>query len=224
MKIYAHPFSAPSRLAVIVAKLLGLEYQYENVDLFKQAQLGPEFTNVNTKQKVPVLEDDGVVITESVSIMKYLCEKNGNTDLYPSSVTSPKDRAIVDMHLSILADLRNNGQRYLLGSVVLPKMGKSMPEAIVKQAKAELDKHLAEQEADLASNPDKEYAILDRLTLVDVYLFILSLPMTHLLFKEEFQTKFPHWYKLVQGLKEKNPIFAQDEKEYVDFLKLTPFA
>lgn len=59
--------------------------------------------NRNPLKKLPALSDDGLVIIESHTILRYLAEKfgNGNT-LYPSET---KSRLQVDMYLDWFVSL-----------------------------------------------------------------------------------------------------------------------
>jgi len=96
MKLYQHPFSSNARKAVMTAKLLGIELDYELVDLASGAQRNPEFLALNPNGMVPVLVDDDFVLWESNAITTYLADtKPGNT-LYPSE---RKARANVDRWL-----------------------------------------------------------------------------------------------------------------------------
>ena len=54
------------------------------VDLFANEQKGEWFEKINRKKAVPVLVNGDCVVTESSVIMKYICNKIGDTSLYPS--------------------------------------------------------------------------------------------------------------------------------------------
>ena len=62
-----------------------------------------EYKAKNPQSKVPTLEDGDLVVAESVAIVRYIIDKTGETTVYPSD---PKQRALVDMHLSNLTDIR----------------------------------------------------------------------------------------------------------------------
>src|SRR6201991_1882165 len=55
---------------------LGLAYNVHRVYLGGE-QKTPEFTKMNSNNKIPVLVDDGFVLTESNAILIYLAEKHG---------------------------------------------------------------------------------------------------------------------------------------------------
>ena len=98
MKLYHHPMSSNARKAVITAKVLGSPVQLQLVDLQKGEQRGPEFLKLNPNGAVPVLDDEGFVLTESNAIMIYLCEKAGaaGAALYPTGL---RERSTVNRWL-----------------------------------------------------------------------------------------------------------------------------
>ena len=75
MKLYYAP-SACSLAPHILLRELGLPFELERVDLrTKRTQTGKEYRLVNPKGYVPALElDDGSVITEAPTILKYIAD------------------------------------------------------------------------------------------------------------------------------------------------------
>jgi glutathione S-transferase len=55
--------------------LLGLPYAFNRVDLPAGEHKQPAFLRLNPLGQVPVIEDDGVVIADSVAILVYLASK-----------------------------------------------------------------------------------------------------------------------------------------------------
>jgi len=92
MKLYMHPVSTTSRPVVLFAKLANIPLELEVIDLMKGQHLSPEYTKINPKCLVPVLDDEGFVLTESSAILKYLADKV-NSPLYPKDL---KQRARVN--------------------------------------------------------------------------------------------------------------------------------
>jgi len=70
------------RKASIALEELGLPYQVEHVHLDAGEQLKPAFLALNPNNKIPVLDDDGLVVWESGAILLHLAEKHGK--LLPS--------------------------------------------------------------------------------------------------------------------------------------------
>ncbi|SLN56407.1 glutathione S-transferase family protein [Oceanibacterium hippocampi] len=65
-----------------------LEAEFESVivNMRAGAHRQPDFLALNPAGKLPVLEDDGVVLTESVAIVLYLCEKFPDRGLMPAAL------------------------------------------------------------------------------------------------------------------------------------------
>ncbi len=69
--------ATPNGLKISVAlEELGLSYNVHRIFLGGD-QLTPEFTKLNPNNKIPVLVDDGLVVSESGAILIYLAEKTG---------------------------------------------------------------------------------------------------------------------------------------------------
>ena len=69
--------ATPNGLKISVGlEEMGLKYNLHRVFLGGE-QLTPEFTALNPNNKIPVLVDDGLVVTESGAILLYLAEKTG---------------------------------------------------------------------------------------------------------------------------------------------------
>lgn len=65
------------RKVSIALEELELEYEVIPVDLQAQEQMKPAFLAMNPNHKIPVLDDDGLVIWESGAILLHLAEKHG---------------------------------------------------------------------------------------------------------------------------------------------------
>jgi GST-like protein len=69
--------ATPNGLKISVClEELGIQYNVHRVFLGGD-QMVPEFTKLNPNNKIPVLVDDGFVLTESNAILIYLAEKQG---------------------------------------------------------------------------------------------------------------------------------------------------
>ncbi|KAK7870007.1 hypothetical protein R5R35_011974 [Gryllus longicercus] len=94
---YHMPFSPCSRGALLVARMLGVEVEVRNVNLFAGEQLKPEFVKLNPQHTIPTLDDNGFVVVDSHAIATYLADKYGNDDkFYPKDVNK---RSLVDQRL-----------------------------------------------------------------------------------------------------------------------------
>lgn len=84
----------PRRVRIFLAEK-GISVPYEEVDLMQGALKTPEFTKLNSAQRVPVLVlDDGSAIAETVAICRYFEETQPKPELFGEGA---KGRAIVEM-------------------------------------------------------------------------------------------------------------------------------
>ncbi|THK37070.1 glutathione S-transferase family protein [Ensifer sp. MPMI2T] len=85
--IEVHAFATPNSVKVSIAlEELGLAYDLKAVNVRKGEQKEAAFVALNPNGKVPVLVDDGLVVTESAAILVYLAEKTGK--LLPSDAAA----------------------------------------------------------------------------------------------------------------------------------------
>jgi GST-like protein len=76
--IEVHAFATPNSVKVLTTlEELGLQYELKPVNVRKGEQKNEAFLALNPNGKVPVLVDDGFVLTESAAILIYLAEKTG---------------------------------------------------------------------------------------------------------------------------------------------------
>nr|QGZ00478.1 glutathione S-transferase theta1 [Glyphodes pyloalis] len=76
IKLYYDLMSQPSRTLYILLKSLNCNLELKSVDLRKGEHYSEEFTKVNRMQRVPVIDHNGFVLSESVAIVKYLSREN----------------------------------------------------------------------------------------------------------------------------------------------------
>lgn len=100
MKLYHHPLSGHSHRARLFVSLLGLPHELVEVDLKAGAHKSPDFLKLNPFGQVPVLDDDGVIVTDSNAILVYLAKKAGRGDWLPED---PSGAAAVQRWLSVAA-------------------------------------------------------------------------------------------------------------------------
>lgn len=83
LKLYG---TSKSRSARSLWALEELGVKYEHVPTEVPKAKSPEHLKVNPNGHVPALEDDGMVLWESMAINLYLAEKYGKNSLWPVSV------------------------------------------------------------------------------------------------------------------------------------------
>ncbi|KAB7740086.1 glutathione S-transferase family protein [Parvibaculum sedimenti] len=85
MKLYYDPISTTSRAVTLFLADQGICLDEEIVSLHAGKHQTPEFAVINPNMQVPALVDDGLVLTESSAILKYLGEKLGSP-AYPTDL------------------------------------------------------------------------------------------------------------------------------------------
>jgi len=86
MKLYSFFRSSASFRVRIALALKGLDYEYASVHLVKEGgqQFAPGFKVMNPTALVPVLDDDGTILTQSLAIIEYLDETRHSRRCYPT--------------------------------------------------------------------------------------------------------------------------------------------
>ena len=80
LKIYGSARSRTIRTLWMAAEL-GLQYEHADIAPRSPPTRTPAFLALNPNGRVPVIEDDGLVLSESMAINLYLAKKHGK--LYP---------------------------------------------------------------------------------------------------------------------------------------------
>ncbi|KAL7728894.1 hypothetical protein ACLKA6_004233 [Drosophila palustris] len=97
MKLYAVSDGPPSLAVRMTLKALDIQYQLINVDFCALEHRTEDYAKMNPQKEIPVLDDDGFHLSESIAIMQYLCDKYSPlSTLYPED---PNQRALVNQRL-----------------------------------------------------------------------------------------------------------------------------
>ena len=163
MKLYFHPLSGNSRRVLLVVEHLALPVERIVVDITKGEHFGEAHRQRNPNAKVPVLEDDGLLLWESRAIMAYLCDVTPGQTLYPAGA---RERADVNRWLFFCAQHVAPANAILVQEHFVKRLsGRGDPdpvevargEALIAQYGRVLDAHLTE----------RTWVAQDRLTLAD---------------------------------------------------------
>ena len=92
MKLYVNHAATTSRAVLAFCEAEDLDVELQVVDLMQGEHHEPPFSDLNPNRMIPVLDDDGFVLTESSAILRYLAAKS-ESDLYPADL---RERARVD--------------------------------------------------------------------------------------------------------------------------------
>jgi len=161
LKVYGFPLSIPSNKVRFVANHMGLDYEFLPVNLLAGEHMSEEHLKLHPAGKVPVMDDDGFILFESGSIIKYLAHKHGSP-LYPEGI---QERADVDkwtdfVTIHVAAALN----RVIFNRLLAPVVGVEVDERSLKDGLSFLDRFLPVVENQLSQNP---FIAGDKLTLAD---------------------------------------------------------
>lgn len=88
VKLYDMELSGNCYKIRLLCALLGLSYESVPVDLMKGEHKKPDFLALNPRGQVPVLEDDGTVLWDSMAILVYLARKYADDCWLPAEAES----------------------------------------------------------------------------------------------------------------------------------------
>ena len=167
IKLYNYFRSSASFRVRIALNFKRLPYDYEPVHLLKNGgqQLAPSFRALNPDALIPVLDDDGALLTQSLAIIEYLEETRPEPPLLPHDAT---ERAYVrSIALAIACEIHplNNLRvlRYLVKTLGATEEQKNAwYRHWVEQGLASLEARL------IAENRAGRYSLGDAITLADV--------------------------------------------------------
>jgi glutathione S-transferase len=146
---------------------LGLDFECRPIRPRSGETETAEFTALSARQKIPLLQDDDLVLTESAAIITYLSDTYGqdNNRLVP---TAPRDRArclewcffvISELDATSLYVMRRHGDlRHIYGEA--PSANEAAAAYFQKQMRT----------VERALEPGPQYILGDRFTAADILL------------------------------------------------------
>ncbi|KAK6628455.1 hypothetical protein RUM43_002270 [Polyplax serrata] len=97
MELYYFEPSPPCRAVLLFLHELNIKPTMKKINLLKGENLTADFKSLNPQQTIPLIIDDGFVLSESRAILIYLAEQYGqNSNYYPND---PKTRGVINQRL-----------------------------------------------------------------------------------------------------------------------------
>jgi len=98
IKLYVDFISQPARAVVAFCKVNNIPHEIVEVRVFQYQQKTLEYTKINPLQKIPTMEEGDFRLSESHTIMRYLCNTRDVPDhWYPKK--DLKKRSLIDLYL-----------------------------------------------------------------------------------------------------------------------------
>jgi len=141
--------------ALWLAEELGLDYEQRQKD-----ESGLDYLTVNPAGKVPPIDDDGLMLWESMAINMYLVKKHGS-DLAPRDLA--EEAITLQWTFWAMTEVESTALTVLFNRVLRPKAERDA--ALADQNEANLQKPLGILNDTLA---DRQWLAADRFTVADL--------------------------------------------------------
>ncbi|MGE7991738.1 glutathione S-transferase family protein [Pseudomonas sp. NPDC089554] len=204
IKIHGDLGSGSLRRVTTAAKIMGIDFERINVDLFKGESHTPEFLKLNPHGLTPVLQEGETVLWESSAINIYLAEKTNS----PLLGKTAKERS------EVLQWMFWSGEQWRVFFVLLfdervgaRAMGKPQNTAVVDLALSKIRTAAQVLDAHLA---DRQFMVGDELTLADID---IAAPFSQIDRSRPPLDEFPNLYAWHQRLLDTVPAWAQTKRE-----------
>jgi glutathione S-transferase len=163
-KIYGGAKNRGRRCLWLAAEL-GVEVDVVDLDLNTSQHKTPDFLKINPNGQVPVLDDDGLILFESLAINLYLAKKYGG----PLTAASLKEDALITQwSFWVAKEVEDLLITVLVNRMMLPEPERNPAAADV--AERRLEKPLAVLEAALTG---RDYLVGNRFTVADLNVSIV---------------------------------------------------
>jgi len=168
LKVYVDLMSQPSRALYLFLKLTKIPCETNLVKLREGEHFTEEFGKMNPFRKVPVIDDNGFILTESVAILRYLArDRKVAEHWYPSDL---KKQAKVDEYLEWQhLNTRLFCAMFFRHKFLEPMMfNRPVEDKKVARFKEEMEKCLAQIETIWLENGKKKFIIGDEISVADL--------------------------------------------------------
>jgi glutathione S-transferase len=164
LKIYGIAASRAAR-PLWVAQELGLAYEHVPTHYAEGATRTAEFLRINPNGHIPVVDDDGVIVWESMACALYLAQRFKAADGTSLAGQTPGEQAdVLRWTFWAVTECEKDALTVLMHTVAMPP-DRRKPE-LAQEAASRLQVPLKVMEAHLASG--RPYLAGDRFTVADV--------------------------------------------------------
>ncbi|MGE3710090.1 MAG: glutathione S-transferase family protein [Hyphomicrobiaceae bacterium] len=162
LKIYGRPNSLNVRKVLWLCGDIALPFEREDWGRDYRPTTDPEFMKVSIYGAVPVIDDDGFILRESNTIVRYLASRHSRTDLYPTDL---KQRAVVEQWMDHGSTELGRGMAQVFQGMVLGIEPHASPDNVAF-GKSQWNKQFERLNQHLAANGP--YITGSRFTIGDI--------------------------------------------------------
>jgi glutathione S-transferase len=168
-----------------LAKELGLDIEPIEIDLHSGQHRSPDFLRLNPNGQVPVLQDDDLILYESMAINLYLAKRYGAARASPLAPRSPQEEALMTQwSFWVVNEIEHLQVTILQHRMLLAEDARDPKSA--DEAWEKLQRPLGILDATLAN---RDYLVGDRFTVADLNVAIVLSTFSRLSLE---LTRFPN--------------------------------
>jgi glutathione S-transferase len=168
-----------------LAKELGLDIEPIEIDLHSGQHRSPDFLRLNPNGQVPVLQDDDLILYESMAINLYLAKQYGAVKASPLAPRSPQEEALMTQwSFWVVNEIEHLQVTILQHRMLLAEDARDPKSA--DEAWEKLQRPLGILDATLAN---RDYLVDDRFTVADLNVAIVLSTFSRLSLE---LTRFPN--------------------------------
>ncbi|XP_037029223.1 glutathione S-transferase 1-like [Bradysia coprophila] len=214
MKLYVVSDGPPSLAVRMAIKALNIPCEEVNVDYIASEHMSDDYEKMNPQKEIPVLDDNGFYLSESIAILQYLCDKyRPESALYPND---PVKRAIVNQRLCFnMGFYYNYISQYTMAPIFFDYPRNEHGQKKVYIALKAFETYLQRNET--------KYVAANELTIADLPLVTSTMCLEAINFRFDDYPLIVKWYA---NFKAENPklweICAAGMKEIEEFNKNPP--
>ncbi|GFR73801.1 glutathione S-transferase theta-1 [Elysia marginata] len=168
LRLYYDLMSQPSRAVYMFLRLNKVPFEARPVALRKGEHFGEEYKKINPFSLVPVIDDNGFKLTESIAIVKYLIQQRGLPHhWYPTN--SPKRLARVEEYLNWYhVNTRLPSAMLIQHLLIIPKTtGKPVNHAAAEKFRQRVATMVTQLEGYFLK--DRKYLAGDEISIADIF-------------------------------------------------------
>jgi len=209
LTIYGSDLSGPAIKVRLTASFLGINHQWQALNLREGEQKQEWFLKINPVGKIPAIDDDGFHLFESNAICRYLCDKH-NSALYPKDV---KQRATIEQWIDYASfHIGANFIPVVYNRLFAPLRGLPVNEKSISDGLEFLKQYFPIIEKQLTQHKN---IVSNEISLADIILLAILEPAEMAQIDLNIYPKLAAWRA---GLK-KQSFYTKCYKEYGEMLK-----